>query len=355
MVTIIVLLILAGVTINLVAGNNGIITKANESRRETQIASEKEEISMAVMAAKITNNGFEELDQNNLQREMDNQLGEGKTIVTSYEDGTWVVNFLETMRRYAITTNGIEKIEDWNEIFEKAKAPQEQVLSGVIGIGTNGKSVNMDLWKYILLEDGTYALNEHSGAIEEKTNGYKGNIVNGKIQGSIPAYINEGNGFISVTSLYQTFYNQPELVTIPEIPHTVTTMTETFYGCSNLVQTNTIPNSVTSMRGTFYACASLKTAPILPNSVMNIDYIFKECAGLIEVLNIPQVISMTQSFSGCMSLKEIPPLPSTVTELPYTFNRCESLTVVPNIPNSIIKLDRTFERMYKFKNSTNDS
>lgn len=49
---IIVLLILAGVTIATLTGNNGILTKANEAKESTEVEKEKELIELAVVAAK---------------------------------------------------------------------------------------------------------------------------------------------------------------------------------------------------------------------------------------------------------------------------------------------------------------
>lgn len=43
-VTIIVLLILAGVSVSMLTGQNGILTRAAESKEKTEIASEREEI-----------------------------------------------------------------------------------------------------------------------------------------------------------------------------------------------------------------------------------------------------------------------------------------------------------------------
>ena len=51
-ITIIVLLILAGVSIAMLTGENGVLTKATEAKEQTEIAQEKEEISMSYAAAK---------------------------------------------------------------------------------------------------------------------------------------------------------------------------------------------------------------------------------------------------------------------------------------------------------------
>ena len=51
-ITIIVLLILAGVSIAMLTGENGVLTKATEAKEQTEISQEKEEIAMAYAAAK---------------------------------------------------------------------------------------------------------------------------------------------------------------------------------------------------------------------------------------------------------------------------------------------------------------
>ena len=52
-VTIIVLIILAGVSINLVLGENGIITKATDAKENTIIGQEKEQVELANVSAAV--------------------------------------------------------------------------------------------------------------------------------------------------------------------------------------------------------------------------------------------------------------------------------------------------------------
>ena len=56
-ITIIVLLILAGVTIGAITGENGIIKNALEAREQTEIAEEKEAIGIAYSTVMADNNG----------------------------------------------------------------------------------------------------------------------------------------------------------------------------------------------------------------------------------------------------------------------------------------------------------
>ena len=50
-VTIIVLLILAGISISMLTGQNGILNRAVEAKEKTQVANEKETVNMAAMEA----------------------------------------------------------------------------------------------------------------------------------------------------------------------------------------------------------------------------------------------------------------------------------------------------------------
>lgn len=117
-VTIIVLLVLAGVSINMLTGQNGILKKTQEAKDKTAQA-EKEEKSM---------------------------LNDYETQISNYA--------------------GV----NWNEAKANAKAPEEQKEErndGVIGIGTDGKSVNMDWWEYTLVSGALgYCLNDKN-SIEE--------------------------------------------------------------------------------------------------------------------------------------------------------------------------------------------
>ena len=55
-VTIVVLLILAGVSISMLAGENGIIKRAQEAKEKSEIAEEKELVELSAAGAKGENN-----------------------------------------------------------------------------------------------------------------------------------------------------------------------------------------------------------------------------------------------------------------------------------------------------------
>lgn len=142
------------------------LTKASESKTKTEEAQEKEGVGLASTAAQIGENGYQELNETNLQNAIDNQFGKNKATVIDNGNGTFTVSFIDSKRDYNITSNGVENVIDWNEAMANAKAPESQIEernNGVIGIGTDGKPVNMDLWEYTLLDDGTYGLNTENG------------------------------------------------------------------------------------------------------------------------------------------------------------------------------------------------
>ena len=56
-ITIVVLLILAGISINMVLGDNGIVSKANKAKTETEYAEKKEQVSTSIAEAYIDRKG----------------------------------------------------------------------------------------------------------------------------------------------------------------------------------------------------------------------------------------------------------------------------------------------------------
>ena len=294
-ITIIVLLILAAVTIAALSGDNGILRNAAKAKEETEKAQKEEQIKL------------EEME--------------------------------DTINEYA----GI----DWDKALADAEKHPDQVTSTAIGVGTDGRSVNMDLWEYTKLDDGTYALND-AVTIEgtgTKTAGYIGDIVNGKIEGTIPQYIkDESDGsFIEVTSLCSTFYGISDLTESPVIPNTINILHETFQN-TGLKEMPEIPNGATVMRSTFYGCTNLSELKDIPDTVTDISYCFSGCTSLTNI-NIElgkNVTEMQATFEKCSNLVNVSKLPDNVINLTSTFSECSNLKIPPVIPNNVINMYCTF-------------
>ena len=85
-ITIIVLLILAGVTINALSGENGIITKSKEAKIKTEKSKTLEKINLAILTAMTKGDG--DIDNATLREELEK---EGLTVKTEGDNLPWDV------------------------------------------------------------------------------------------------------------------------------------------------------------------------------------------------------------------------------------------------------------------------
>ncbi len=341
-ITIIVLLILAGVTIAALAGPNGIITNSVNAKIEYGHSKVTEAIILEWSNYQIEINTSDTDKENakiastekiiipaNIKNNLAN--GTGETFIDylknkGYINEEGIVNVSNLLNETLSTGNGtgttdVYKIEseigkytlkyyetaekvrelwqggglDWNKILEEAeKNPEKikeesgQLTSDLIGIGTDGKPVNMDLWRFKYDQSSDSYIEGESDPMYRKFRAYRGDIIDGKIEGTIPQYIynEEQKKFKKVTSLIGMFCNLPDLVVAPTIPSTVTEIRALFADCKNLIQAPTIPNSVTSMYETFDGCSNLKQAPEIPSSVTSMSYTFRKCTNLTGTLII---------------------------------------------------------------------
>ena len=107
-VTIIVLIILAGVSISLVMGENGIITKAREAKEKNERAADKESISLAVVSSQMKDNsGSMVIVHDNLDKGLEEQFRqEQKYTTTDNGDGTFFIKLDDKDRLFYIKING---------------------------------------------------------------------------------------------------------------------------------------------------------------------------------------------------------------------------------------------------------
>lgn len=326
-ITIIVLLILAGVTISFVM-RGGILDNS-------QLAVEKYKNSAS--------------DEDNTLKDMDKYLDDKVDEIKG------------------VDMNEVKK--DFEKDPEKYKHPDQEDTNGDRAVGTDGKPVNMDLWvEWQKNEDGAHLNSPKSGsdAYALYANSKIGD--DGKIQGTVPQYIySEEDGkvypvvsmdqtFLScinlkippkipstVTSMYSTFSNCTQLKEAPVIPNGVTNMTSTFENCRALQVAPTIPNGVTNMSGTFQGCEVLQEAPVIPNGVTNMSDTFNGCSLITNAPIIPDsVIDMSSAFSGCKALKEAPIIPDSVTDMSWTFSDCSALTKVTKLSSAVKTMIYTF-------------
>ncbi len=381
-VTIIVLIILAGVSISMLVGDNGIITQAQGAKEETEAKGDEEKIRLAMTAAQIANNGNSNIEKDDLEIAL---LENGvKSIVVDKEDGTRNIIFLDSKKIYKLNSDG--SIEDTNSDFDSiyvAPNSQDEARNeGIIGIGTDGQPVDMDLWLYSFdtVTNG-YGLNSNevfqnseynsNGTNTEtiRTAGYNGTETNGK-DIIIPQYISidAEKTYSPVTSLYRTFNDNANIETMPTIPSTVTNMCNTFENCTNLkecsipglvdninwcwagtgiTKISEIPNSVVYMYGTFARCNSLIEIDLrIPKDAVTLQMTFYDCENLkkVNLVGGEKIENMSQTFTLCENLLEISNIPPNIQNMHQTFFKCSKLTDLDNlvIPTSVNDLTETF-------------
>ena len=134
-ITIIVLLILAGVSIATLTGDNGILTRASEAREKTEIAEEKEKVELSATGALAEGLG-EEIDIAKLRTELGKYFQDGKYDIQERvnEDGIegYIVTITENDsngRKYFVDKNG-----NITEYIEREQGEPE---------GTGGENFNM--------------------------------------------------------------------------------------------------------------------------------------------------------------------------------------------------------------------
>ena len=113
-ITIVVLLILAGITISAITGDNGIIKNAGKAKDDTEIANEKEIVEKATVQA-MGNNKYGNIEESELQEQLDKIAQEGKTEVLPVGEEFEVV-FIDSKRYYNVDKNG--DISDFQNIIE---------------------------------------------------------------------------------------------------------------------------------------------------------------------------------------------------------------------------------------------
>ena len=103
-VTIVVLLILAAVSISMLTGENGVITQAQDAKDKTEIGEEKEQVQLAATAAKGKTN-WGEITEDNFRAELDNNIGSGKYTLSKNGD-IFTVTYNDSKRSYEVDADG---------------------------------------------------------------------------------------------------------------------------------------------------------------------------------------------------------------------------------------------------------
>ena len=117
-VTIIVLLILAGISINMLSGDNGIINKAGLAKEQTEIEEEKEIIKSASVQS-IGSNKFGNLEKNEFQSMLNKESNGRNVNIQEANEDFFILYFEDSKRSYLVDMNGNIRKTTWQSEKEE--------------------------------------------------------------------------------------------------------------------------------------------------------------------------------------------------------------------------------------------
>ena len=306
-ITIIILLILAGITIVALTGENGLIKNVDQAKEETEIATEKEIVNNATVQA-VGSNNRGTLDEKELQEELDNITGNDVTKVKIIRHKT-IVEFTESQRMYYVDENGnvfeyiytdLPIMEDGRDFNNRMSDYKEKILT-------------VTVLNSIDIPENVYQVFDVSKDQNETVKAWL--IENEENTGVYDLYIG-GNEGVDIESCVKMFYEFSNCIKI-NLENLYTDKVRDFSGMfsfdTNLKEINleNIDTSkAVSMNGMFNKCKSLENLDVSnfdTSNVTNMSAMFFDC-GFTEIdlsnFNTNKVTSMNEMFRQC-KLKEL--------------------------------------------------
>ena len=286
-VTIIIMLILATISVTTLSGNNSLLKNAGKAKEDAEIKNEKSIISQAVYQA-MNNNRFGELEKEEFKNELNLIAGQNTTMVTGSNEIIGVI-FISSSRYYTVNLDGeITKVDVTEEELAEIKA----------GRGIYAKLYQKDGEKFLVIDnnkDFTYS----DGTL-------------------VKSYEDENQEHMKANNNYSVWRDD-----VQDIGRVV------FNG-------NVYPDSTV---GWFADCSTLKQFENIER--LNTKYVtdmtamFSNCSQITEIdvtkFNTENVTSMSSMFNGCKNLKEIDVTNfdgKNLTNMTAMFLGCESLTTL---------------------------
>lgn len=333
MITIIVLLILAGVTITTLVGDNGILNKTTKAKASTEVAGEKEEVELAYMEGTMEGT-------------------DTQTILNKTKE------ILEKTERYNTTILGSMMTvisKSTGNVYEIKGSKIE--YKGVSGIYSDKEPIMMFINSNYAFWQGEYPTKiskiEIKNYIIKPENIVEEWDVSASKNKSVLAWVvddnNDGyeltiaaNGIIkmskSALQLFRNFTQVKEIDLLALDTSNVTDMGYMFSGCKSLEKIDVSKletSNVTSMMRMFNECSSLKSLDVSnfhSERVINMFQMFNGCSSLMEInltnFNTSSVTNMDSMFSKCSSIEKIDVRnfdTSKATSLYLMFSNCRSL------------------------------
>ena len=307
-VTIIVMLILAGVTISTLTGNSGITTKASKAKTKSYLANIKEEYELYLSEKRMDD-----------EYDLDTLYANDKTIrYEGNEVGTGIAEICSSIKKgdekkFEIIKGKIYYVSQDKNVIPIAVElgfsinPYEITDSGVL------KSSSMNL--YLVDNDGHLDLSEYEGKIKT-------------IEAGAFSKVEIESGINPLQSIV--------------LPKGITTIGDDAFSYNTNLTSIKIPNTVTSIgKRAFQGCTNLTSIEI-PDTVTYIgDYCFSGCNRLQKIKLSKKIQTINQRLlQGCSSLTEIE-IPEGVKSIGYAaFISCNKLTTI-TLPASLTSFNGT--------------
>ena len=307
-VTIIVMLILAGVTISTLTGNSGITTNASKAKTKSYLADIKEEYELYLSEKRMDD-----------EYDLDTLYANDKTIrYEGNEVGTGIAEICSSIKKgdekkFEIIKGKIYYVSQDKNVIPIAVElgfsinPYEITDGGVL------KSSSMNL--YLVDNDGHLDLSEYEGKIKT-------------IEAGAFSKVEIESGINPLQSIV--------------LPKGITTIGDDAFSYNTSLTSIKIPNTVTSIgKRAFQGCTNLTSIEI-PDTVTYIgDYCFSGCNRLQKIKLSKKIQTINQRLlQGCSSLTEIE-IPEGVKSIGYAaFISCNKLTTI-TLPASLTSFNGT--------------
>ena len=374
-VTIIVLLILAGISISVLTGDNGLIKKAVLVNTENAYGGAQEQVRMAYTAVKLEiktkiakDGNYDPTRTGNtirLANMVRKDLGLGENVETNE---TWTVDD---------TIPGIIKIEykdpkiDQGVMGSTSLTKLNEEIEEVAIPRNKGKVIyqitlkkNGDAKLYEDIEENTAEINENIYATLYNDGTLVFDNCPDTIQGKV---LEEGTETWNITGLSFDFSNnspwnakREKIKKVDFLNNIFPRSTKTwFWGCNNLERIDNISKlvtkNVTDMSAMFELCSKLKNLDVSDFNTKNVtdmSWMFAYCETLenlnLEGINTSNVTNMYEMFSLCKKLKEIDVSnfdTSKVENMNGIFYGCYEVESI-NINNFVIKDNCDISHMF---------
>lgn len=290
-VTIIILIILGGVSINLLLGNSGIISKAKEAEKQYKIANLKEQISLYILNLQMQNEKIIPKDV------FDKMKEKGYTGEDAKLEGIWISTF-DT------------KISTINPNIEAIMIDGENsgYTYGPVG----------EKYQYM-------GITAYSGNVE------KDFVVPDYIDGKL------------VTTIKGSIINDNNLIESLKLPDSVTTIDGYAFWNNSVLKTIHLPYLLETIdNGSFGKCTSL-TEIVIPDNVITIGTnAFVNCSNVSKVVLNEKIQTIGDyAFANLKNSTTSITIPSTITEIGksafnnFGINNDNIIIYVPNIEITI--------------------